>query len=182
MVFIGFLSVREQRCKVNEVLEWAERNGLDNLRSHLECSSIIAREAAVTLGWLATVAGASLAFIANDNWSPTALLSKLGLALLALYLLFLSVCLVFRCLRITDKPSLTNEPANLADLKFSLDQLREVELRNIQDRIDALKALNVESSNSLNRIRIAAVVGLLVAGLGAAASLGIHAFVALAAG
>lgn len=150
---------------MNDLLAWAEENGLENLRSHIESASIIAREASATLGWLATVAGACLAFIANSNWSPVSVFAKVGLCVLAVYLLILCAVLILRCLRITDYPVPTNEPMHLVSTQFTLDQMRAKELENIQDRIRQTCNLNIATSNALNRVRIFAVAGLAFAGL-----------------
>ncbi|NMK45535.1 hypothetical protein HG262_04800 [Achromobacter sp. Bel] len=69
----------------------------------------------------------------------------------------LCAVLVLRVLQAKDLPALYNEPMNLYQKQYSLETLREGELKNVQERIDKTTARNNATAKSLNRIRLWAV-------------------------
>ncbi|AXA80461.1 hypothetical protein F1536_12340 [Achromobacter xylosoxidans] len=54
-------------------------------------------------------------------------------------------------------PALYNEPQNLYQPKYTLYQLREVELQNIQARIVEARIRNEATAGALNRVRLWAI-------------------------
>ncbi|AET90693.1 hypothetical protein BYI23_B000860 [Burkholderia sp. YI23] len=59
-------------------------------------------------------------------------------------------------------PSIYNEPRNLYQPKFSLEQMKEAEVEMLQTRIDAAALSNAAVVKSLNRLRLAAAASPIV--------------------
>jgi hypothetical protein len=57
----------------------------------------------------------------------------------------------------TSLPAATNEPMNLYQTGYGIDALREVELKNLQDRIEQTTARNHRVAAWLDRIRLLAL-------------------------
>jgi hypothetical protein len=64
---------------------------------------------------------------------------------------------VLRVLQAGNLPALYNEPQNLYQPKYTLYQLREVELQNIQARIVEARIRNEATAGALNRVRLWAI-------------------------
>ena len=58
------------------------------------------------------------------------------------YLIALSILLVWECMMFESYPALSQDPANLMQPEFGLDALREVELENLSKRILDATAIN----------------------------------------
>lgn len=148
-----------------EVLEWAEKAAIENLKFHGQCADALAREASTTLAVLLAGMGAALAHViqALDRGSAGPLVgvsAALGLGLAVLGLL-----VVTRCMRIEALAAPTNEPGHLALPGFSVAQLRRAELCNMQARILQAVARNERTTGWLNRARLWAVYAVIAAGL-----------------
>ena len=144
--------------KMKELLDWAEKAALENIKFHLQNSDNLAKEATTTLTVLLAGLGAALAYTLKALDSGIATTTTAGAAGMTLYLAALSGLLVFRCMKIAPIPAPTNEPRNLYQKGFELDALREVELTNIQERIDQAVARNDGTTAWLNRVRLLAVL------------------------
>jgi len=136
---------------MNEILEWIEKAALGNLKDHSQAADALAKEAATTLTIL--LAALSAAFGYALTFSPY----QIGAVALTFYLFLLCVPLVTRCMMIGEFPATTHEPRNLKQDGFSLDALRDAELKNIQDRIDQAARRNAITAQWLNRVRIGAI-------------------------
>lgn len=140
-----------------ELAEWAERNGLENLRMHLNSMDAMKRETVTTLGVLMASIAAALAYVikAMDSHAMTPV--AWGAACLVAWLFVVCVLLVTQCLRVADAPAPTNTPANLYQPTYSIDAVRAVELRNIDTRIEAAAARNRRTASWINRLRLLAI-------------------------
>lgn len=137
----------------NDLLEYAESAGLENLRNHVAAADTLAKEANTTLTVLLAGAAGSLAYTLKLLDGSSASLS-IGLATACFYLFALSASLVWRCMKIDALPNTTNEPQNLYQADYSITQIREAELKNIQNRIRQADQRNTKTAYWLNRIRL----------------------------
>ena len=135
---------------MNETLVWIEKAALENLRDRSNNGDLIHKEANTLLTILLSGAGAALYFGMqhSDVRFPALTVS--------LWLFGIATILTFKCLMFGDYPSVWNEPKNLNQKGYELDQLRQVELENIQARISLATELNCTKSRRLNRCILAA--------------------------
>lgn len=147
---------------MSDLFEWAEKAGLENLRFRLQNAETLAKEAMSTLTMVLAGMGAALAYAARgfEQLPPVPL--AVGAAVLAGWLMIAGCVLVFFCMLTTALPVPTNEPANLYQEKYTLDALREVELKNIQERIEQTRARNHRVAAWLDRARLLALASPLV--------------------
>ncbi|HEX5338937.1 MAG TPA: hypothetical protein VFW53_10920 [Gallionella sp.] len=143
---------------MKELLDWTEKAALENLKFHLQNADNLAKEANTTLTVLLAALGAALAYTLKASDSGIVTTATIGVAVLTLYLTSLCGLLVFKCMKIAPIPAPANEPRNLYQKDFEFDALREVELSNMQERIDQAVARNDGTTAWLNRVRIGAVL------------------------
>lgn len=146
-------------------VEWIEKCGLENLRSHLAAMDHLNKESNTTLTLLLAGAGAALAnairgFDTISSPSPTTVTSLA----LSLYLFLVSGFLVWKCIWIGEAQQPTNEPANLDHPDYSFLVVRRTELKGIQSRIKLAIARNESTANWLNGLRVATIVGTPIVG------------------
>lgn len=143
---------------MTELLLYAERAGLENMRGHKASADDLAKEANLTLTVLLAVSSGALAYsvkLAEIGASKTLLA---GMIATTAYLFVCCALLINNCLMIGEFPSTTNEPENLYQSDFTIDQIREAELQNLQARINAASRRNATTATWLNRVRLAATV------------------------
>lgn len=146
---------------MSDLLDWAEKAGLENLRFRLQNAEALAKEAASTLTLLLAGTGGALAYaVKGFEAMPTPI--AFGVAGLSAWLAIVGCVLVYFCMLTTDLPTPTNEPANLYQKQFDLAALREVELRNIQERIEQVTARNRRVAAWLDRSRLLALASPLI--------------------
>lgn len=145
------------------VLEWAESAGLENLRRHSSNADDLNSQSHTTLVLLLAAAGASTAYALEkfDESGVTWLVCFVSA--ITIWLFLLCAVLVWKCLKISSFPSVTNEPENLAQPGYSLDSLRAVEIENIQARIEEAAQRNHITARWLNYIRMSATLSPVVA-------------------
>lgn len=135
---------------MNETLVWIEKAALKNLRDRSNNGDLIHKEASTLLTVLLSGAGAALYFGMQHNDVRFSALT------VSLWLFAIATVLTLKCLMFGDYPSVWNEPKNLNQKGYELDQLRQFELENIQARISLATALNYTKSRRLNRCVLAA--------------------------
>jgi hypothetical protein len=140
---------------MNDVLEWVEKASLENMRGHWQTADTLAKEAGTTLTILLAMLSGAFAYTLSGS-------DLIGAVALTAYLFVLCVVLVINCVMIKEFPAITNEPRNLNQQGYELDVLRNVELRNIQGRIDQAARRNAITTKWLNRVRIGAICSPLV--------------------
>lgn len=142
---------------MTDLLDWVEKQALENLRFRIQDADNLTKESNTTLTILLAGMGASLAYgiklldANSESWI------LLAVFMFSAYLLVLCMLLIFKCLKISAIPAPTNEPQNLYQVEFSLEALREVELKNLQERINETVRRNDMVATWLNRIRLLAV-------------------------
>ena len=141
---------------MDNLIDWVEQSALSNLRGHSENADGLALQSNSTLTLLLTAAGASLGYSITKFDTGHISHAAIMAACLALYFFILAAILIIKCIKVKDFPSITNEPKNLFQEKYSLDSLRKQELKNIQVRIDQAVRRNYVTAFWLNRIRLAA--------------------------
>lgn len=152
------------------VLEWAEAQGLANLKERIDTKRWLQQESATTLTVCLAGAGGSLAYAAPlfgaDGLSAETRLAWGSMAL-CFWLAAVSVALIWFCLRARPMPMLHSEAGLLAQPGFSLMALRREELRNLQERAVRARQEVERAAKALNSLRLAAAAGPLVFALGA---------------
>lgn len=145
-----------------KVLEWIEKQGQDSLKARYATAELISKEAQTTLTVLLAGVGGTAAYAAK-LFEPAPLAPvTIAAAATCAYLILLCVLLVSACMLFKSYPALYQDPRNLLQPQHSLDDLREAELHNLQDRISEAKSINAARARRLNAIRFAAAVSPLV--------------------
>ena len=149
---------------MREVLDYAEKAGLENLKFRLQNSETLAKEASTTLTiLLAGIGGAmALAMKGFEQHLPIPSAVTIGVTGLSIWLMFVAGLLVVFCMLSMDLPVPTNEPLNLYQPDFDLDALRAVELRNLDQRIKQTTARNHRVAVWLDRVRLLAIASPMV--------------------
>ncbi|AOI94830.1 hypothetical protein [Burkholderia sp. LA-2-3-30-S1-D2] len=151
----GLQSASEEK---DRMLDWVEKQAIENLQFHIQCAEQIKKEATTTLTViLAGVGGASAYTVKLFDAHVAHWLMAAALAF-ALGLLVVAAILVLRCLHIDNIQAPANEPKNLYLPKYSLQIVREVELENVQLRIKAAQDRNGAAADRLERVRVYAVL------------------------
>lgn len=148
--------------RVSDKLDWIEAAALENMKAHHASADAIAKDAATTLTiFLAAMAG-GLTYAAKGidqnswTWLPV------GATAFTIWFFVLSALLVWKCLMMRPIPSGYNEPSNLNQPGFELDELKEAELGLLQDRINGAATRNAAVARWLNALRLSAVASPLV--------------------
>jgi hypothetical protein len=82
----------------------------------------------------------------------------------------LAIVIVWKCLMVEAIPAVYNEPKNLVQTGFSLESIKEVEVKeNLQVRIEEMVAVNDRLAGRLNTARVAAALSPVVFALAAGA-------------
>lgn len=161
----------------NALLDWVEAQALENLRFHIQTAELLTKEAnSMLMIVLAGVGGVS-AYTVKLVDTHAAYWLMVATVTFGICLLGLAARLIVKCMKIDVIPAPTNEPRNIYQPTYSLRVLREVELENIQVRIEDVRARNEKVADRLDRIRLYALVVPVisaVAGLMVLAALALH--------
>jgi hypothetical protein len=157
-----------ERQQLTALIEWVEKQALDNLRFRIQDAENIAKESNTTLTVLLAALGGGIAYCAKLLEADADQEVVAGVVVALAYVAGLCGVLVVKCMKIMAMPVPTNEPRNLLQKGFSLNAVREVELQNVQARIDEAVARNDVTSAWLNRVRLLAVFTPLVFAIGMA--------------
>lgn len=157
---------------MDEFLKWVEQAGAENMKFRVQSAEQLAKDANTTLTLLLAGVGGALAFVAKtlqgpNHPSPSVLA---GAGALALWFMLLAVLTLHYCVQTRAFPAPTNEPKNLYQPKFALIDLREVELNNLQERIEQLTKRNDGVATRLDRVRYACAAAPIVFLIAAVAS------------
>ncbi|MBL7005120.1 MAG: hypothetical protein ISR69_13970 [Gammaproteobacteria bacterium] len=140
---------------MEQLLDWVEAQAYENLKFRITCLENILKECNTTLTILLAGVGASAAYAFKmlDSGSAEMWLIA-GIIGLCFYFLILSALLITKCIKIDEIQVPTNEPDNLYQPNFDIIKLREIELKNVQARINKAAARNLRVANWLNKIRM----------------------------
>jgi len=142
---------------MSDLLDWAEKAGMENLRFRLQNAETLAKEAGTTLTILLAGMGGALAYAIKGFEQPTPSTLAIGAAVLAAWLMAVGILLVVFCILTKPLQVPTNEPKNLYQKECRLEKLRELELENIQGRIEETTARNAAVAMWLDRVRLMAL-------------------------
>lgn len=139
---------------MEKLLDWAEKNGLENLRFRIQNAETLAKEASSTLTLTLAAMGGTLAYGVKglEGGVITPLIS--GTLAITVWLAACAMLMVFRCIQTRDLVPPTNEPSNIFQPEHSLDDLRRVELKNIQSRIVQTTTRNQVVAYWLDKCRL----------------------------
>jgi len=161
--------LKKEDSNWSEVLQWAEELGLEHMEYRHETAERLAKEGGTTLTLLLAGIGGSLAYAVKVAEPGGRGGVEVGAVAFCVYLVVVAVALTWWCLIVRNLPAIRNEPGNLAQKGHSIDELREVELENMQERIDETRKRNDVVAQRLNLARIAAACSPLVFVLAAGA-------------
>jgi hypothetical protein len=147
---------------MDELIDFAEKAGMENIKFRLQNSETLAKEASSTLTILLSGIGGAMIFAAKifEGSPPKAV--EIGAFCFSIWLIATAMCLVINCILSTDIQTPTNQPMNLYQKEFSLDAIRVVELRNLDARIELIAARNHRIAAWLDRVRISIIVSPIV--------------------
>jgi hypothetical protein len=139
-----------------ELIDWVESQAQENLKFRLNCLESIIKECNTTLTILLAGIGGISAYLFKQlettNYKAWLIAGSIGLGL---YLVMLSGLLIIKCLKIDEIQVPTNEPKNLYVKQYTLLEIREGKLINVQKRINKAMERNLKTSDWLNKIRLA---------------------------
>jgi hypothetical protein len=138
---------------MNTALDFFEAEAKENAAFHLANAEALLREGNTFLNLLLAGAGGSLALMVTlaEKSAPTWQTGGVGAT--SGYLFLLSALLLLKCLWVRPIYPPANEPKNLMQDGFEIEQIRKVEMRNRQACIDANRDRNDEVGLWLNRCR-----------------------------
>jgi len=139
---------------MEKLIDWVEKNALENLRFRLQNAETLAKDASSTLTWVLAAMGGTLAYSVKglEDGSLAPLIA--GTLSASLWLAICAGLLVIRCIQTRELVAPTNEPSNIFQPEHSLDDLRRAELRNIQERIELATARNRTVAYWLDKCRL----------------------------
>ncbi len=139
---------------MEKLLDWAEKNALENLRFRLQNAETLAKDASSALTLALAAMGGALAYGVKglEGGAVTPLIG--GTLGSTAWLAVCATLIVFRCIQSRPLVPPTNEPNNIFQPEHSLDDLRRVELKNIQARIEQTTTRNQAVAFWLDRCRL----------------------------
>jgi len=149
-----------------KMLEWAESMALENLRSHLNALAAIKQETVITLSVLFAAMAGCIAYLGQHTNGKHLDPVAWGAVFAAIWLFAVCAALIIQCLRVADAPTPTNNGSVLYQPQFTLEQVRKVELANIDARSTQAQQRAARDSKWLNWLRMAALLTPLAFGIG----------------
>ena len=138
---------------MNKALDFFEAEAQKNADFHLENAEALLREGNTFLNLLLAGAGGLLALMISLAEKTAPLWQTAGTGAASAYLFFLSGLLVFKCLWARPIYPPANEPKNLMQEGFEIEQIRRAELKTRQACIDANRDRNDLVGLWLNKCR-----------------------------
>ena len=135
-----------------ELLEFCFDQGEKNFNFDFDCANTLERNSNTTLSFIISFGGASLFglvnYLAQDRYDIVT-----GLAVLILYFLGIAFLLVQKCLLARPISPPGNNPINLYQPDFNLTQIMDVEINQLEKRMQRNIERNKEAGKWLNRVR-----------------------------
>jgi len=165
MVVLMGIAAKSAGKDMTTLAEWVEESALENLRFRLQNAETLAKEAATTLTIILAGIAGSLAYGMKIFAAVPATPDVVGSVTISMVLMIDGFMLVFFCMLTSDLQVPTNEPRNLFQKEFTLEQIREVEINNIQARISDAAARNHRVAAWLDRCRLIALSSPLISAI-----------------
>jgi hypothetical protein len=158
--------------EAERLLDWAETAGIENMKDRHATLAMLRSEASTTLTVVLAGLGGTLTYAAKMVDPPAAGAVAFGAMILCAYFAVLAIVIVWKCLMVEAIPAVYNEPKNLVQAGFSLESIKEVEVKeNLQVRIEEMVGVNDRLAGRLNTARVAAALSPVVFALAAGAYL-----------
>lgn len=138
-----------------KTLEWIEKQGQESLKARFATAEIVAKETQTTLTVLLAGIGGSAAYAAKIFETGPSGPIEIAAAVVCVYFIVLSVILVVVCMMFRSYPALYQNPENLMHAAYSIDEIREEEVKNLGARIKEAAEINGKRAKHLNILRIA---------------------------
>lgn len=152
----------------DEVIEWAEAAGLDNLKRRHANADALKAQALSTLTILIAGLGGSLVYAAKTLEGDRSALTWGG-SWLCVYLMILCALLVSKTLTIKNYPAVYHLPKVLAERGVTLTAQREKAIAYLNKSISEATLINNQLASDINGIRWAAIGSPIVFAIGASA-------------
>ncbi len=142
-----------------EHIDYMEREAAKNYNFHIDDMAELKKDATNLMTVLYFLIVASFSTAVNIFASKKAIAWGVLLCAICVYLTALAVYLLFTCLKDRPVKLPANEPKNLV-LQPGADsnKIRELELKNLQERIDFNKERNRITSTRLHNVRLSLVL------------------------
>lgn len=157
---------------MSELLDFIETEARSNAAFHITNADSLQKESNTLLNLLLAGAGGALALATGllQKTGPVPAWEVWGATAASIYLFILSGLVVWRCLWVQAIWPPANEPKNFPLTGFSVDDLREADLKNKQTCCDHNRARNEKIGNWLNKCRALSAATPLVIALAAVAA------------
>jgi hypothetical protein len=142
----------------SKTLEWVEKNAQESMKARFTTAEILAKEAQTTLTVLLAGIGGTAVYASKLLEQAVAKPLEVGAALACVYFVVLAVVLVVTCMVFRSYPALYQDPENLMHPTYSLDDIRQEEIKNLGMRIKEAAKINSHRAKRLNQIRIAIAI------------------------
>jgi hypothetical protein len=151
-----------------KTLEWIEKQAQESLKARFATAEIVAKETQTTLTVLLAGIGGSAAYAAKNFEPGPSGPVEVAAAVACIYLVVLAVILVTVCMMFKSYPAQHQNPENLLHPTYSIDEIREEEIKNIGIRIKEAAEINAKRAAHLNGIRLAIALSPLLFAVAAA--------------
>lgn len=139
-------------------IDWAEKAGIECLKGRLETAAFLQKEATTLLSILLVGIGGGIGYSAKlfeggiTPWIA-------GIAASTVWLSLVAMVLMMKCIKTMNTQLLYNLPLNIyrPEMNFTEMQVREAELRNVNERIKITIASNDRRATWLDRVRYMAI-------------------------
>lgn len=144
-----------------KVLEWIEKQAQESIKARFVTCELISKEAQTTLTVVLAGIGGTAAYAVKIFEPGQASSLTIAVAVMCAYFVVVALILVLSCMMFQSYPAQYQDPQNLMQPSYSLDELREAELRNIDERIAEAKVINDTRAGRLNKVRVAIAISLI---------------------
>lgn len=125
-------------------IDWLESHGIENMRMRYESARLMSELVRYLLTMSITGAGAALFQLAkHDDYVEASLFCTVWLSLISVYL-------ALNCLGMRDFPPIYNNPSNLNQSGYDLEQLRSYQLEHLSKNCEKAGTLNAERAKAIN--------------------------------
>jgi hypothetical protein len=137
-----------------KVLDFAEAAGAENIRFRLKIADDLARDVSTTLTLLLSGLGVAMSYAVTSVRAGAFDVSTAVAVIMAAWLALAAFTLLLKCVLSRKLSVPTNEPGNILQDSWLIDELRRAELFNLQERIKQVRARNRETAIWLDRVRL----------------------------
>lgn len=147
---------------MNEKVNWIEKQAAENLKFRLQICETLAKDANNLLTILIAAIGTVVAYAIKNAGEGSINSLLIGAIAMAAWLMIVAVVLVLKCIMTSDLFPPGNEPSNLMLENYTLEQIKNFELENVEKSIIHTKNRNQKTAYWLDKARLAAIASPLI--------------------